>query len=588
MTPFEFANRYLQPYKTKGDEIIPALCPYCKGGKSGDKWTFALNTVNLTFNCRRGSCGKQGHFSQLCRDFGEEYHGAERIQAHKRTYKKPQTKISSISDQALQYLELRHISKETLMHYKVSSDDQGNIVFPFYENNELVFVKFRPARKIKKGERKAWRESETKPVLFGMDTCDPVNPLCIFEGEIDAMSGHESRIPNCVSVPSGSEDFTWLETCWNWLTQFKAIYIFGDNDEPGREMIHKLSVKLSEFNLFIVEHEFKDCNELLYRKGTQAVLDAYLKAKPVPVAGLLNLADVAPIDIRNAPKVLSGFQALDKKLGGFMMGDLSVWTGKRGEGKSTLLGQILLNAIEAGSKACAYSGELRADRFQHWIDLQAAGKVYIQTYIDKASGKEFKFVDRQYLECIHRWYNERFWLFDNTKATGNESISIIKIFELAASRYGCNVFLVDNLMTARSVIDNDKDFYRAQSNFVGELVNFANRHNVHVHLVCHPKKTQEGRGIGNEDISGSGDITNRAHNVFSLERLSESDRTEQGFDVALTILKNRWEGVNGLIALNYDPISRRMKVPNELEKNYSWPKVVFPDDDAGQEEDMPW
>ena len=51
---------YLAPYSVKGDEIIPTYCPYCKGGKRKDKYTFALNTRNLTFNCKRGSCGKQG------------------------------------------------------------------------------------------------------------------------------------------------------------------------------------------------------------------------------------------------------------------------------------------------------------------------------------------------------------------------------------------------------------------------------------------------------------------------------------------------------------------------------------------------
>lgn len=587
MTPQEFAGRHLQPFKVKRDEIIPTLCPYCFGGKNHDKGTFALNMSSQTFNCMRGSCGKQGHFSQLCKDFGEEYISMDRATPRKSSYRKPQTKIEAITNQAIEYLKLRHITESTIHHYNVSSDDKGNIVFPYYENKELVFVKFRPARKVQKGERKAWRESDTKPILFGMDTCSPENPLCIFEGEIDAMSGYQSGIPNCVSVPSGAEDMTWVETCWEWLKQFRDIVFFGDNDEPGREMIRKLSVRLGEFNLYIVEHEFKDCNELLYRKGSEYVLDAYKKAKLIPVAGLINLAEVVPIDIRNAPKVLSGFTALDSKLGGFMMGDLSVWTGKRGEGKSTILGQLLLNSIEAGAKVCAYSGELRSDRFQYWIDLQAAGKLYIKSYADHKLGKTIHYIEKEYLNSIHHWYSGRFWLFDNQKAIGNESLSILKVFELAASRHGCNVFLVDNLMTARSTIENDKDFYRAQSNFVGELVSFANRHNVHVHLVCHPRKTQDSRGIGNDDISGSGDITNRASNVFSLERLSDEEKAEQGFDVGLTILKNRWEGVTGLVALNYDPVSRRLKVPNEPDKQYSWPKIVFPSEESEQE-DMPW
>ena len=109
-----------------------------------------------------------------------------------------------------------------------------------------------------------------------------------FEGEIDAMSGHEAGIPNCVSVPSGAEDLTWLDTCFEWLRQFKAVYLFGDNDDPGKEMIQKLTVRLSDYRLFIVSHPCKDCNELLYREGPEAVKRAYDNAKEVPVYGLID------------------------------------------------------------------------------------------------------------------------------------------------------------------------------------------------------------------------------------------------------------------------------------------------------------
>jgi twinkle protein len=141
-------------------------------------------------------------------------------------------------------------------------------------------------------------------------------------------------------------------------------------------------VKLSDHILFVVEHECKDANELLYRKGAAAVKAAYDAAKEIPVAGLLNLADVVPLDVKNMPAAKTGISELNKKLGGFLMGDVSVWTGKRGEGKSTILSQFMLDAKEQGFSVCAYSGELRADRFQYWTDLQAAGKANIQDYFD--------------------------------------------------------------------------------------------------------------------------------------------------------------------------------------------------------------
>ena len=69
--------------------------------------------------------------------------------------------------------------------------------------------------------------------------------------------------------------------------------------------------------------------------------------------------------------------ALDELIGGLAEGAMTVFTGKPGQGKSTLAGQLLLAAIEQGYSVCAYSGELTRERFQEWINLQAAGSEYI-------------------------------------------------------------------------------------------------------------------------------------------------------------------------------------------------------------------
>jgi twinkle protein len=96
---------------------------------------------------------------------------------------------------------------------------------------------------------------------------------------------------------------------------------------------------------------------------------------------------------------------------------------------------------------------------------------------------------------------------------------------------------VDNLMTARFSTSADRDFFRAQSNFTGRLVEFAKKFEVHVHLVAHPRKSQG--ALEADDVSGSGDITNRADNVFSLDRLDEKDAQMKGYTAALKVLKNR-------------------------------------------------
>ena len=258
------------------------------------------------------------------------------------------------------------------------------------------------------------------------------------------------------------------------------------------------------------------------------------------------------------------------------MGELSVWTGKSGQGKSTILGQVLLEAIEAGFNVCAYSGELRADRFQYWINLQAAGPKNIESYFDDIKQRDVFFVPKAKAEQIKEWYRGRFWLYDNNATSKNaEEMGIIKLFGYAVRKYNCRVFLVDNLMTSRfNTGKSDSDFYRAQSNFVGELVNFAKTYNVHVHLVAHPRKS-EGR-LQKENISGSGDISNRADNVFTVERMEIGSQ----FDTRLTVLKNRSEGVQDVdVGLRFDNVSKRFYQSVDAianYKKYGWEKQYEP------------
>jgi len=573
MNVYEFARNYLNPYKVKGNELVPMLCPFCLGGTHKDKETFAINISKLTYNCMRGSCGKTGAFFQLCKEFGVEADrdNFELYQQPNRTYKKPESKIEMPCLQVEKYLALRKISRQTMDLLKVGSDDKGNIMFPYYENGELVLIKYRPAKKIKKGERKAWREEGGKPILWGMDLCTNELPLVIVEGEIDLLSCYESGLKNIVSVPSGAEDLNWVELCWNWLQQFDKIILFGDNDDPGKEMIRKLILKLGEYRCWVVENKYKDANELLYYDGKDAVVSVVENAKEIPVIGLINLADVVPVDVKNIPRVASCIRALDEAIGGFLLGELSVWTGKRGQGKSTLLGQMLLNAVDSGNRVCAYSGELRADRFQYWINLQAAGKTSISRYFDEFRRREISYVEKETLNKIKSWYNGKFWLYDNNINSENiQETGILKIFTYAVKRYDCKMFLIDNLMTSRFSVRNEQNYYRAQAEFVGELVSFAKKYNVHIHLVAHPRKTQG--ELSNDDISGTSEITDRADNVFSLDRV-EDIKAKMECDNILTILKNRSEGVmNEKIGLKFCKVSRRMYQTQDAIK-YGWDKT---------------
>lgn len=567
MNPVDFAQKHLQPYRTNGAEIIPVYCPYCHGGKNRDKHTFALNTEKLTFNCKRGSCGVSGTFIQLCRDFGEAEHDYSR-RNYTKQYKTPATRPQTPGEKVEAYLRRRGFSPATWQRRGVG-EHKGAIALPYYEGGKLVLMKFRPAHKPKPGEKKGWREPGGKAVFWGMNLCTPDKPLVIVEGEMDALALDEAGIPNVVSVPNGAEDLTCVDNCWDWLQRFKRFILWTDNDEPGQKLERNLIQRLGAGRCSVVRAGRKDANEVLVFDGKDAVRRAVQEAEPVPMEGLIKLSQVPLLDYRDVERVRSGISGIDRIIGGFMMGELSVWTGINSSGKSTLLGQTLLEAIDQGYSVCVYSGELPARVFRYWIDLQAAGPANVVMHYDEIRGRDVPHPNQEAIKKIRAWYDDKFFLYDSFGAAKDRQI--IEVFEYAAMRYGCRLFMVDNLMTT-VFSDSDKDFYRQQSNFIGMLKDFAHRHDVHVHVVAHPRKT-EGR-LTKMDVAGSGDITNRADNVFSVHRCTKEEIAEHGCNAFVDIFKNRFSGQQDVsVALLFDTLTKRFCMASDVNqafKKYGW------------------
>lgn len=377
----------------------------------------------------------------------------------------------------------------------------------------------------------------------------------------------------CLAYGAGFENFRDAEP---FLSSFPSVFLALSDRDTAEAVVDALKEYAPSVAVLLPkEGAFGKCSrirEVLASGGRKAVDHLLLGAVEQPMDGLLDLADVERRDPGASVAVMSGLKALDQSIGGFAPSELSVWTGKRGSGKSTLLSQLLLNAIDQGFPVCAYSGELSAWRFKQWAMLQAAGAGHIEPKRDPVSGKLYYYTPKEIADRIDGWWKGKFFLYDNRVAGAGDEDSIISVFEYAVRRFGCCVFLVDNLMTARFSDQSDKDFYRAQSRFTGRLVEFAKKNEVHVHLVAHPRKgdSDKKKLLTADDIGGSADITNRADNAFSLERMEEKDIAAYGYDAGLSILKNRSYGSTANIQLVYDARCRRYTKKGESDGVYGW------------------
>lgn len=579
-TLIDFADKYLAPYslKTSGadEKLIPDLCPLCHGGSHGkDKHTFCLFLNNGTFVCKRGSCGRHGRFEELAKELSGEEIKFARAAFQKKSEKQfvlPSSDVLPATEKIYQYFESRKISRATVDAMNIGSTFEGDIVFRFFWNGEEVYRKYRHPCRPGPKERKEWQDSGTNPILFNMDNCVFSQPLVITEGQIDAMALHEAGITNVVSVPAGCDNLSFVETCWSWLEKFKTIILFGDNDPPGKRMIDTLVKRLGEFRCLVVREYpqvsgtdppvyCKDANEILYRFGESKLIEMIDSAEEIETKGLIRVADIIPIDPTKVPRIKTNIPDLDNAIGGLAEGCVTVFTGASGNGKSTLSGLLLCNAVEANVTCVAYSGELSAGLFQDWIVAQAAGSQYVGLKWDPIRGCNVPFVPPEVQQRILQWFGDRLLLYDNDEQFVDlkQTDAIINVFTLAARKYNAKLFLVDNMLT--SVADSD-DEWRAQAMFINALKKFATHYQAHVLLVAHPRKTKVGDPITKADIAGSSSITNLCDNAIVIKKPD------------IEIIKNRFSGLQKNISCCYDPSSRRIWQADKGDlNNFSWDKT---------------
>lgn len=588
---YDFARQQGIEVKRAGDELHFKTCPYCKPRPTkGNVRTFSINLKTGQFKCLRASCGVSGNMIQLSRDFDfslgietDEYYRPQKKYRRLKTPEKPYVP----KDPAIRYLESRGISEKVAHRFEITvqSKNENILVFPFYdERSQLRFVKYRKTDfDPNLDKNKEWCERDCKPILFGMKQCnDKFDRLIVTEGQLDSLSVASAGLENVVSVPNGAKGFTWVPYCFDWVSKFGELIIFGDFEKGHMTLLEDFQKRFPNKVRHVREQDYrgcKDANELLQKYGAEAVRQAVEHAIMVPVQRVLPLADVKDVNIYELPKLKTGIQELDRILyGGLPFGMVCVIAGKRGDGKSTMASWIMANAIEQGYSTFAYSGELPNYLYKSWFDFQIAGRNHI-TENQTNFGTVNRFITNRNQELINAWYRERAYIYDSQIIDTDEQEDLLRSVTRAIMQYGIRVVLIDNLMTAMYIDEQQgTDKYDRQGRFVRELTKIAIRYDVLILLVAHRRKNVS-FADANDEISGSGDITNLAGITLSYDRGDKKTEIDTGLMTEeqrkLIVAKNRLFGkldLNGII-IDYDEKSKRVYGPrDDVNMQFGWDK----------------
>lgn len=511
--------------------------------------------------------------------------GVERPQHHnfapKPVWKRPpKPQCKAPEGRAYAYLtEVRNLPVDVLNAYRIGEDASGAIIFPFLlPDGTLALAKRRDSED---GAKPVPTAAECEPVLFGWQAMPAnVRAVVITEGEIDALSWAAYGY-SALSVPFGGGaggKQKWIENEFDRLGRFERIYLATDMDEQGEKAAEEIATRLGYHRCLRVKMPRKDANQCLVEGVPKASMDdAIATAEWFNVPGLRLPREYADQVIRlfwptegDHTGYRTPYSAIGPKLR-FHPGELSIWTGDAGSGKSQILGDCSIDWIKQGSRVCISSLEMTPGQTLKRMTKQVVGS------------------DRPPEDAIRaslEWLSEGLLVYDKTGKRKLEDL--LTCFDYARSRYGCDQFIVDSLMRLGVAGDD----YNTQEAVIFRLVEWTMERKVHTHLVAHSKKGERDRGApATEDIKGAMEIGANAFNIISVWRdrkfEEKVDLLRQTAPIEATKLFNSQPGVvlnvakqrngdfEGKVGLWFDQGSYRYRSRTDGD---AWKRRYLPED----------
>lgn len=461
--------------------------------QGGDLIGLWMQTRNVSL---REACEQAGRYLGVA---------SEPLEHPRKVFSRPtRDGVHAVGEPLLTWLKsVRKLTEASISAYKVASKN-GALMFPYLRDGELVAAKYRSAR-----EKKFWTDADCEPCLFGWQAVPAeARSILIVEGELDALACYEYGFP-ALSVPFGGgkgEKQQWIEHEYARLAVFDEIYLALDGDDAGKQATAEIVRRLGRERCRVAKLPRKDANQCLI-DGVPA--DEFARClrdsktlDPDKLRAATDYEDAVVRAFATRGQREAGIRMPWPKVGDRLIlrpGEVSLWYGINGHGKSEVVGHVVLDGLAQGVRACCASLEFRPEKWLTRMVRQAAGadiptESHVRHIMQATRGDLWVFA------CV------------NTASTAE----MIETFRYAAKRYGVQLFVIDNLAKCGLAEDD----YQGQKAFVDHLTAFARDFDVHVILVAHSRKPAGGEEKPPEkhDAKGTGALTDMVDTVVAVWR----------------------------------------------------------------------
>ncbi|XP_059517106.1 twinkle mtDNA helicase isoform X2 [Myotis daubentonii] len=326
--------------------------------------------------------------------------------------------------------------------------------------------------------------------------------------ELDCLALNQSTGLPTLALPRGT-------TCLPpallpYLEQFRRIVLWLGDDLRSWEAAKLFARKLNPKRCSLVrpgDQHPRPLEALNRGLNLPRILRSALPAWHKSIVSFRQLREEVLGELSNVEQVAgvrwSRFPDLNRLLKGHRKGELTVFTGPTGSGKTTFIKQL--------------------DKYDEWADRFEDLPLYFMTF--------------------HGQQNIR---------------TVIDTMQHAVYVYDICHVVIDNLQFMMGHEQLSTDRIAAQDYIVGAFRKFATDSNCHVTLVIHPRKEDDDKELQTASIFGSAKASQEADNVLILQDRKLVTGPGKRY---LQVSKNRFDGDVGVFPLEFNKSSLTFSIP---------------------------
>uniref|UniRef100_A0A8C6ST27 DNA 5'-3' helicase n=1 Tax=Neogobius melanostomus TaxID=47308 RepID=A0A8C6ST27_9GOBI len=257
------------------------------------------------------------------------------------------------------------------------------------------------------------------------------------------------------------------------------------------------------------------------------------------------------------------FPELNRILKGHRKGELTVFTGPTGSGKTTFISELALDLSMQGVNTLWGSFEINNVRLAKIMLTQFA----MQRLEDN-------------LEQYDYWADmfEELPLYFMTFHGQQNIKTVLETMQHAVYLYDINHVIIDNLQFMMGQESLTVDKFAVQDHIISAFRKFATNSSCHVTLIIHPRKEEDDRELQTASIFGSAKASQEADNVLILQ---EKKLVTCPGRRSLQVTKNRFDGDVGIFPLDFIKSSLTFTAPVKGKHKFKKPTKTESEDLKG-------